>query len=96
MFKPRDEEPYADHNPKSMKKLQKLCCPCCFGRAGIMRNWGYMSEVGASLVDEILDLKLVPTTRVIIAVQYTANILYRWGATWGQCAPPHYSLKPIF
>ena len=41
-----------------------MCCPCCFGRSCLIPNQGYMSEAGASLVDEKLNLNSVPKTKV--------------------------------
>lgn len=64
MFKPKDEEPYGLLNPKWSKWLQKVCCPCCFGRGCLVLNQGYLSEAGAYLVDEKLGLNIVPKTRV--------------------------------
>ena len=64
VFKPRDEEPYGELNPKWTKWFHKTCCPCCFGRGCIVANQGYLSEAGASLVDEKLGLNIVPKTRV--------------------------------
>ena len=64
MFKPKDEEPYGHLNPKWTKWLHKVCCPCCFGRSCLVPNQGYLSEVGASLVDERLGLNVVPKTKV--------------------------------
>lgn len=32
VFKPKNEEPYGQLNPKWTKWLHKTCCPCCFGR----------------------------------------------------------------
>jgi len=32
VFKPKNEEPYGNLNPKWSKWLQRNCCPCCFGR----------------------------------------------------------------
>ena len=34
--------------------MHRLCCPCCFGRSCLIPNQGYMSEAGASLVDDKL------------------------------------------
>eukprot|EP01134_Creolimax_fragrantissima_P008210 CFRG8210T1 len=65
VFKPKDEEPYGHLNPKWTKWLHKTCCPCIFGRSCLVPNQGYLSEAGASLVDEKLGLRIVPTTRVI-------------------------------
>ena len=64
VFKPKDEEPYGQLNPKWTKWLHKLCCPCCFGRSCLVPNQGYLSEAGASLVDTKLQLNVVPTTKV--------------------------------
>ena len=64
VFKPKDEEPYGRLNPKWTKWMHKMCCPCCFGRSCLIPNQGYMSEAGASLVDEKLGLDVVPKTKV--------------------------------
>lgn len=64
VFKPKDEEPYGRLNPKWTKWMHKLCCPCCFGRSCLIPNQGYLSEAGASLVDQKLQLKIVPKTKV--------------------------------
>ena len=64
MFKPKDEEPYGRLNPKWTKWMHRLCCPCCFGRSCLIPNQGYMSEAGASLVDQKLGLNVVPKTKV--------------------------------
>lgn len=53
-------------NPKWTKWLHKICCPCCFGRSCLVPNQGYLSEAGASIVDEKLDLRIVPKTKVAI------------------------------
>ncbi len=65
VFKPKDEEPYGILNPKWTKWLQKICCPCCFGRSCLVLNQGYLSEAGASIVDKKLGLDIVPKTRVV-------------------------------
>lgn len=41
-----------------------MCCPCCFGRDCLVLNQGYLSEAGASLVDQKLELNIVPRTKV--------------------------------
>lgn len=64
VFKPRTEEPYGQLNPKWTKYVHKVCCPCCFGRGCLLPNQGYLSEAGASLVDEKLHLGIVPKTKV--------------------------------
>ncbi|XP_006630306.2 phosphatidylinositol 4-kinase type 2-alpha [Lepisosteus oculatus] len=73
VFKPKNEEPYGQLNPKWTKWLQKLCCPCCFGRDCLVLNQGYMSEAGASLVDHKLELDIVPRTKVVHLASETFN-----------------------
>lgn len=65
VYKPKDEEPYGMLNPKWTKWLHKVCCPCCFGRSCLVPNQGYLSEAAASIVDEKLNLNIVPKTKVI-------------------------------
>eukprot|EP00050_Salpingoeca_kvevrii_P016909 m.59812 g.59812 ORF g.59812 m.59812 type:complete len:420 (+) comp7241_c0_seq1:109-1368(+) len=65
IFKPKNEEPYGHLNPKWTKWMQKLCCPCMFGRSCLILNQGYLSEAGASIVDTNLGLGVVPKTRVV-------------------------------
>ena len=33
VFKPKNEEPYGNLNPKWAKWFQRKCLPCCFGRS---------------------------------------------------------------
>ncbi|XP_028829687.1 phosphatidylinositol 4-kinase type 2-alpha [Denticeps clupeoides] len=73
VFKPKNEEPYGQLNPKWTKWLQKLCCPCCFGRDCLVLNQGYLSEAGASLVDQKLELHIVPRTKVVYLASETFN-----------------------
>lgn len=75
VFKPKDEEPYGRLNPKWTKWMHKWCCPCCFGRSCLAPNQGYLSEAGASLVDQKLQLNIVPKTRVVKLVSETFNYL---------------------
>eukprot|EP01135_Chromosphaera_perkinsii_P010933 Nk52_evm17s2284 gene=Nk52_evmTU17s2284 len=65
VFKPKNEEPYGQLNPKWTKWAHKTCCPCCFGRSCLIPNQGYLSEAGASLVDEKMRLNVVPKTKVV-------------------------------
>lgn len=73
VFKPKNEEPYGHLNPKWTKWMHKTCCPCCFGRSCLMPNQGYLSEAGASLVDEKFELDIVPKTKVVSLVSETFN-----------------------
>ena len=70
VFKPKDEEPYGQLNPKWTKWMQKMCCPCCFGRGCLILNQGYLSEAGASLIDQRLRLNIVPKTKVCLLTLY--------------------------
>jgi len=74
VFKPKDEEPYGQLNPKWTKWMQKMCCPCCFGRGCLILNQGYLSEAGASLVDQRLHLNIVPKTKVQLLALYCSYI----------------------
>lgn len=73
VFKPKDEEPYGNLNPKWTKYMQKICCPCCFGRGCLILNQGYLSEAGASLVDHKLKLNIVPKTKIVHLASTTFN-----------------------
>ena len=76
VFKPKDEEPYGHLNPKWTKWMHKICCPCCFGRSCLVPNQGYLSEAGASLVDQKLGLNVVPNTKVNKMAVYTVVFRY--------------------
>ncbi|KRZ54898.1 Phosphatidylinositol 4-kinase type 2-beta [Trichinella nativa] len=73
VFKPKNEEPYGHMNPKWLKWMQRVCCPCCFGRSCLPLNQGYLSEAAASLVDEKLQLHVVPKTKVVRLAAPTFN-----------------------
>jgi phosphatidylinositol 4-kinase type 2 len=73
VFKPKDEEPYGVRNPKWGKYIQRTFCPCCFGRGCLVMNQGYLSEAGASLVDQKLQLNVVPRTKVVRLAAPTFN-----------------------
>uniref|UniRef100_A0A0N5CAH0 Phosphatidylinositol 4-kinase type 2 n=1 Tax=Strongyloides papillosus TaxID=174720 RepID=A0A0N5CAH0_STREA len=38
VFKPKNEEPYGDNNPKWAKWFQRCLMPCCFGRSCLCPN----------------------------------------------------------
>jgi len=66
LFKPKDEEPYGNLNPKTTKWLHRQfrwIIP--FGRACLIPNLSYISEAAASLLDERLDLNIVPRTELV-------------------------------
>ncbi|KAB0399961.1 hypothetical protein E2I00_007391 [Balaenoptera physalus] len=86
VFKPKNEEPYGHLNPKWTKWLQKLCCPCCFGRDCLVLNQGYLSEAGASLVDQKLELNIVPRTKGMLEENPLLILntkLYRCSGSYG-------------
>ncbi|KAK7692630.1 hypothetical protein QCA50_004263 [Cerrena zonata] len=66
VFKPKDEEPYGNLNPKTTKWLHRQfrwIIP--FGRACLIPNLSYISEAAASLLDRRLDLNIVPRTELV-------------------------------
>ncbi|KAI0769778.1 phosphatidylinositol 3 and 4-kinase-domain-containing protein [Trametes elegans] len=66
VFKPKDEEPYGRLNPKTTKWLHRQfrwIIP--FGRACLIPNLSYISEAAASLLDERLNLNIVPRTQLV-------------------------------
>ncbi|TFK20970.1 phosphatidyl inositol kinase [Coprinopsis marcescibilis] len=66
VFKPKDEEPYGRLNPKTTKWLHRQfrwIIP--FGRACLIPNLSYISEAAASLLDDRLDLHIVPPTKLV-------------------------------
>lgn len=66
VFKPKDEEPYGNANPKLTKWIHrqfKWIIP--FGRACLIPNLSYISEAAASLLDERLGLNIVPRTELV-------------------------------
>ncbi|KAG0196141.1 phosphatidyl inositol kinase, partial [Mortierella sp. GBA30] len=65
VFKPKNEEPYGQLNPKWAKWIHRNLFPCCFGRSCLIPNLGYISESATSLVDRRLKLNIVPSTEVI-------------------------------
>ncbi|TCD64160.1 phosphatidyl inositol kinase [Steccherinum ochraceum] len=66
VFKPKDEEPYGNLNPKTTKWLHRqLRWIIPFGRACLIPNLSYISEAAASLLDERLDINIVPRTELV-------------------------------
>ncbi|KAI8081433.1 phosphatidylinositol 3 and 4-kinase-domain-containing protein [Halteromyces radiatus] len=64
VFKPKNEEPYGQLNPKWAKWIHRHLFPCCFGRSCLIPNLGYISEAAASLVDQELGTCIVPSTNL--------------------------------
>lgn len=65
VFKPKDEEPYANKNPKWTKWLHRNLLPFAFGRAMLIPNLSYVSEAAAYVLDCQLRTNLVPYTDVV-------------------------------
>ena len=63
VFKPNDEEPYGNLNPKRVFLRRYLWW--AMGRPCLIPSFSYLSEVGASLLDDRLQLSLVPSTRLV-------------------------------
>ncbi|KAG0338755.1 phosphatidyl inositol kinase [Podila horticola] len=58
VFKPKNEEPYGQLNPKWAKWIHRNLFP-------LIPNLGYISESATSLVDRRLKLNIVPSTEVV-------------------------------
>lgn len=75
VFKPHDEEPYGSLNPKRVLLRKYLWW--AMGRPCLIPSFSYLSEVGASLLDDRLRLYMVPSTRLeeigSSAFSYTAK-----------------------
>lgn len=65
VFKPKDEEPYANKNPKWTKWIHRNLLPFAFGRACLIPNLSYVSEAAAYLLDVQLRTNIVPYTEVV-------------------------------
>ncbi|TDL24282.1 hypothetical protein BD410DRAFT_786387 [Rickenella mellea] len=66
VFKPKDEEPYGRLNPKTTKWVHRQfrwLIP--FGRSCLIPNLSYISEAAASLLDDRLNLNIVPRTELV-------------------------------
>ncbi|KAK0550207.1 Phosphatidylinositol 4-kinase LSB6 [Tilletia horrida] len=63
VFKPRDEEPYGDLNPKRV--LLRKYFWWMMGRPCLVPNFSASSEAGASYLDGRLNLHIVPPTHLV-------------------------------
>lgn len=67
IFKPNDEEPFAQNTPKPITRIKnifKVAFPVFRTHQNVQGNQGYLAEVGASIVDDHLNLNIVPKTHV--------------------------------
>ncbi|KAG9002919.1 phosphatidyl inositol kinase [Tulasnella sp. JGI-2019a] len=66
VFKPKDEEPYGHLNPKTTKWIHRnFFWWVGFGRACLIPNLSYISEAAASLLDDRLNMHIVPRTELV-------------------------------
>lgn len=63
VFKPKDEEPYGNLNPK--RQFLRKYFWWAMGRPCLIPNFSYLSEVGASYLDSRLCLHMVPRTELV-------------------------------
>ncbi|KIY74085.1 hypothetical protein CYLTODRAFT_364402 [Cylindrobasidium torrendii FP15055 ss-10] len=99
VFKPKDEEPYGRLNPKTTKWLHRQfrwIIP--FGRACLIPNLSYISEAAASLLDNRLQMYIVPPTKLVSLS--SSAFFYDWidrnGAKKGKQLPDKIGSMQIF
>ncbi|KAK0880449.1 Phosphatidylinositol 4-kinase LSB6 [Friedmanniomyces endolithicus] len=96
VFKPKDEEPYANKNPKWTKWIHRNLFPFAFGRAMLIPNLSYVSEAAAYVLDCQLRTNLVPYTDVVFLKGYKGATEFFREHPWpdasmrsaGQTLPP--------
>lgn len=76
IFKPKNEEPYGQLNPKWTKWLHRNIFPCFFGRSCLIPNLSYISEAAACLLDRQLKTNIVPPTDVVWLTSMSFNYDY--------------------
>ncbi|ORY86106.1 phosphatidylinositol 3 and 4-kinase-domain-containing protein [Protomyces lactucae-debilis] len=76
IFKPKNEEPYGQLNPKWTKWLHRNLFPCFFGRSCLIPNLSYISEAAACLLDRQLKSNIVPPTDVVWLASTSFNYDY--------------------
>ena len=74
VFKPKDEEPYGNLNPK--RKFLRKYLWWAMGRPCLIPNFSYLSEVGASFLDSRLVLRMVPRTELVNLSSPTFHYAY--------------------
>ncbi|KDN40610.1 hypothetical protein K437DRAFT_258600 [Tilletiaria anomala UBC 951] len=63
VFKPKDEEPYGNLNPK--RKFLRKYLWWAMGRPCLIPNFSYLSEVGASYLNDRMGIDMVPPTTLV-------------------------------
>ncbi|BFZ54122.1 Phosphatidylinositol 4-kinase LSB6 [Savitreella phatthalungensis] len=99
IFKPKNEEPYGQLNPKWTKWLHRNLFPCFFGRSCLIPNLSYISEAGAYLLDQQLRANIVPPTGVVWFASPSFNYDYfdrRAHWTKGKPLPPKQGSFQVF
>ncbi|KAF9917725.1 phosphatidyl inositol kinase [Linnemannia zychae] len=91
VFKPKNEEPYGQLNPKWAKWIHRNLFPCCFGRSCLIPNLGYISESATSLVDRRLNLNIVPSTEVV----WLSSPAFHYDYLDRRAAQLHRGAKPL-
>ncbi|CDU25858.1 related to LSB6-Phosphatidylinositol 4-kinase [Sporisorium scitamineum] len=74
VFKPKDEEPYGNLNPK--RQFLRKYLWWAMGRPCLVPNFSYLSEVGASYLDARLALEMVPRTELVELSSPTFHYAY--------------------
>lgn len=74
VFKPKDEEPYGNLNPK--RQFLRKYLWWAMGRPCLIPNFSYLSEVGASYLDARLALEMVPRTELVELASPTFHYAY--------------------
>ncbi|EST07088.1 Phosphatidylinositol 3-/4-kinase, catalytic domain protein [Kalmanozyma brasiliensis GHG001] len=74
VFKPKDEEPYGNLNPK--RQFLRKYLWWAMGRPCLIPNFSYLSEVGASYLDARLALRMVPRTELVELSSPTFHYAY--------------------
>ncbi|CBQ72527.1 related to LSB6-Phosphatidylinositol 4-kinase [Sporisorium reilianum SRZ2] len=74
VFKPKDEEPYGNLNPK--RQFLRKYLWWAMGRPCLIPNFSYLSEVGASYLDARLALEMVPRTELVELSSPTFHYAY--------------------
>ncbi|CAO1616106.1 unnamed protein product [Parajaminaea phylloscopi] len=75
VFKPSDEEPYGNLNPK--RAFLRRYFWWALGRPCLVPGFSAMSEAGASLLDDRLQLGLVPKTQLVSLSSTSFHYSYR-------------------
>lgn len=93
VFKPSDEEPYGNLNPK--RAFLRKYFWWAMGRPCLIAGFSAMSEAGASLLDDRLSLGMVPKTKLVGLSSPSFHYAYKDRVAWefhGQRLPEKVSV----